>query len=82
MKLYSWLIISSHFPIITLGNDTVIPKGNQPQYSRKGLLLKLKLQYFGQLMQRANLLEKTLMQGKIEDEMGIRLGLVLVLSLG
>ena len=68
MKLYSWLIISSHFPIITLGNDTVIPKGNQPQYSRKGLLLKLKLQYFGQLMQRANLLEKTLMQGKIEDK--------------
>ena len=30
MKLYSWLIISSHLPIITLGKDTVNPKGNQP----------------------------------------------------
>ena len=33
----------------------------------KGLMLKLKLQYFGQLMQRAESLEKTLMLGKIED---------------
>ena len=33
----------------------------------EGLMLKLKLQYFGHLMQRANSLEKTLMQGKIED---------------
>ena len=32
----------------------------------KGLMLKLKLQYFGHLMQRANLFEKTLMLGKIE----------------
>ena len=30
MKLYSWLIISSHLAIITLGKDTVNPKGNQP----------------------------------------------------
>ena len=37
-----------------------------PEYSLEGLMLKLKLQYFGQLMQRANLLEKTLMLGKIE----------------
>ena len=34
----------------------------------KGLILKLKLQYFGYLMQRANLLEKTLMLGKIENK--------------
>ena len=34
----------------------------------KGLLLKLKLQYFGHLVQRADSLEKTLMLGKIEDE--------------
>ena len=34
--------------------------------SLEGLMLKLKLQYFGQLMQRANSLEKTLMLGKIE----------------
>ena len=37
-----------------------------PEYSLEGLLLKLKLQYFGCLMQRANSLEKTLMLGKIE----------------
>ena len=37
-----------------------------PEYSLKGLMLKLKLQYFGHLMQRANLLEKTLMLGKIQ----------------
>ena len=44
----------------------VKPKGNQPEYSLEGLMLKLKLQYFGHLMQRINPLEKTLMLGKIE----------------
>ena len=37
-----------------------------PKYSLEGLLLKLKLQYFGHLMQRTDSLEKTLMPGKIE----------------
>ena len=37
-----------------------------PEHSLEGLMLKLKLQYLGHLMQRANLLEKTLMLGKIE----------------
>ena len=37
-----------------------------PGYSLEGLMLKLKLQYFGHLMQRASSLEKTLMLGKIE----------------
>ena len=37
-----------------------------PEYSLEGMMLKLKLQYFGKLMQRADLLEKTLMLGKIE----------------
>ena len=37
-----------------------------PEYSLEGLMLKLKLQYFGHLMRRADLLEKTLMLGKIE----------------
>ena len=37
-----------------------------PEYSLEGLMLKLKLQYFGHLMQRANLLEKTLMLGETE----------------
>ena len=37
-----------------------------PEYSLEGLVLKLKLQYFGHLMQKADLFEKTLMLGKIE----------------
>ena len=37
-----------------------------PEYSLEGLMLKLKLQYFGHLMQRDNSLEKTLILGKIE----------------
>ena len=39
-------------------------KGNNPKYSLKGLTLKLKLQYFGHLMQRTDSLEKTFMLGK------------------
>ena len=42
------------------------PKGNQTGYSLEGLMLKLKFQYFGHLMQRTDSLEKTLMLGKIE----------------
>ena len=38
------------------------------EYSLEGLMLKLKLQYFGHLMQRTESLEKTLMLGKIEEE--------------
>ena len=41
-------------------------KRNQPEYSLKGLMLKLKLQYFGHLMQRTDSLEKTLTLGRIE----------------
>ena len=43
----------------------VNPKGNNPDYSLEGLMLKLKLQNFDHLMRRANLLEKTLMLRKI-----------------
>ena len=39
-----------------------------PEYSLEGLRLKLKFQYFGHLMQRANSLEKTLMLGKTEGK--------------
>jgi len=46
-------------------NQSIL-KEISPEYSLEGLMLKLKLQYFGHLMQRANLLEKTLMLGKIE----------------
>ena len=41
-------------------------KESSPEYSLEGLMLKLKLQYFGHLMQRTDSLEKTLMLGKIE----------------
>ena len=43
-----------------------IPKEISPEYSLEGLMLKLKLQYFGHLMGKADSLEKTLMLGKIE----------------
>ena len=51
-----------------LQGDQTSPKGNQPwfQYSLEGLMLKLKLQYSGHLIQRADSLEKTLMLGKIK----------------
>jgi len=57
-----------------------IRKEVNPEYSLKGLMLKLKLQYFGHLMQRAHSLEKSLILGKIEgrrrrrqqDEMVVR----------
>ena len=41
-----------------------------PEYSLEGLMLKLKLQYFGHLMRRTDSLEKTLMLGKIEGRRG------------
>ena len=46
-------------------NQSIL-KEISPEYSLEGLMLKLKLQYFGQLMRRVNSLEKTLMLGKIE----------------
>ena len=63
----------------SVGEDLRVPwtagRSNQsilkeisPKYSLEGLMLKLKLQYFGCLMQRTDSLEKTLMLGKIEGE--------------
>ena len=46
-------------------NQSIL-KGISPEYSLEGLMLKLKLQYFGYLMQRTDSLEKTLRLGKIE----------------
>ena len=43
----------------------VYPKGNCPEYSLEGLMLKLKFQYFGPLMRRVDSLEKTVMLGGI-----------------
>ena len=48
-------------------NQSIL-KEISPEYSLEGLMLKLKLQYFGHLMQRANSLEKTLMLGKIKGK--------------
>ena len=47
-------------------NQSIL-KEISPEYSSEGLMLKLKFQYFGHLMQRTDLLEKTLMLGKIES---------------
>ena len=46
-------------------NQSILKKIN-PEYSLERLMLKLKLQHFGHLMQRADLLEKTMMLGKVE----------------
>ena len=48
------------------GSNQSILKDISPEYSLEGLMLKLKLQYFGHLMQRTESLEKTLILGKIE----------------
>ena len=47
-------------------NQSILKEIN-PEYTLEGLMLKLKLRYFGHLMRKANSLEKTLMLGKIED---------------
>ena len=53
-------------PWIARRSNQSIPKEINPEYSLEGLMLKLKRQYFGHLMPRADSLEKTLMLGKIE----------------
>ena len=53
-------------PLAARRSNQSILKEISPEYSLEGLMLKLKLQYFGHLMGRTDLLEKTLMLGKIE----------------
>ena len=53
-------------PLDTRRSNQPILKEINPEYSSEGLMSRLKLQYFGHLMQRANSLKKTLMLGKIE----------------
>ena len=53
-------------PWTTRRSNQSILKEISPEYSLEGLMLKLKLKYFGHLMQRTNSLEKTLMLGKTE----------------
>ena len=58
--------LGQQVPWTTSRSNQSILKEINPEYSLKGPMLKLKLQYFGHLMGRANSLEKTLMAGKIE----------------
>ena len=68
-NVYYILILNKCFLILLTKGiliNILILKEINPEYSLEGLMLKLKLQYFGHLMQRADSLEKTLMLGKIE----------------
>ena len=58
----------SRVPWTARRSNQSILKEISPEYSLEGLMRKLKLQYFGQLMRRANSFEKTLMLGKIEGQ--------------
>ena len=60
----------SRVPWIPRRSNQSILKEISPEYSLEGLMLKLKLQYLGHLMRRADSFEKTLMLGKIEEEKG------------
>ena len=64
-KLWSWRRFLRVPWTTRRSNHSILTEVN-PQYSLEELMLKLKLQYFGHLMQRAASLEKTLMLGKIE----------------
>ena len=55
-------------PWTARSSNQSILKDISPEYSSEGLMLKLKLQYFGHLIRRTHLFEKTLMLGKIEGE--------------
>ena len=56
-------------------NQSIL-KEISPEYSLEGLMLKLKIQYFGHMMQRTDSFEKTLMLGKIKDERRRRMRLL------
>ena len=61
------MIQQSYFSVYIQKYQSILKEIN-PRYSLEGLMLKLKLQYFGHMVQRANLLEKTLMLEKIVDQ--------------
>ena len=64
-ELWCWRRLLSVTWTPRRSNQSIL-KEISPEYSLEGLMLKLKFQYFGHLMQRADSLEKTLMLGKIE----------------
>ena len=65
LELWSWRRLLRVPWTAKRSNESILKEIN-PEYSLEGLMLKLKLQYFGHLMRRADSLEKTLMLGKIE----------------
>ena len=65
LELWCWRRLLG-VPWPTRGSNQSILKEINPEYSLEGQMLKLKLQYFGHLMQRADSFEKTLMLGEIE----------------
>ena len=69
-ELWCWRRLSRVPGTAKRSNQSIL-KEISPEYSLEGLILKLKLQYFGHLMQKADSFEKTLMLGKIE---GRRIG--------
>ena len=64
-ELWCWRRLLRVPWIARISNQSIL-KEISPEYSLEGLMLKLKLQYFGNLMQRTDSLEKTLMLAKIE----------------
>ena len=60
------VLLKTRVPWATRRSNQSILKEINPEYSLEGLSLKLKLQYFGHLMERADSLEKAVMLGKIE----------------
>ena len=64
-ELWCWIRLL-RIPWTARRSNKSILKEISPEYSLEGLMLKLKFQYFGHLMQRISSLEKTLMLGKIE----------------
>ena len=65
-ELWCWRRLLRVLPWKARRSNQSILKEINPEYSPEGLMLKLKLQYFGHLTRRADSLEKTLMLGKIE----------------
>ena len=64
-ELWCWKRLLRVFWTARKSNQSILNEIS-PEYSLEGLMLKLKLQYFGHLMQRTDSFEKTLMLGKIE----------------
>ena len=66
-KLWCWRSLL-RVPWTARRSNQSILKEINPEYSLKGLMLKLKLQYFGHMMQRSDSLEKTLVMGKMKGK--------------